>query len=257
MLALLAFAGKAKLSVIKRPRVAILCTGNELVDPSATPGHGQIRNSNAIGLSALTVDMGGEPCDHGVAPDIPSVLAGMLNAARNQADLLITCGGASQGEHDLVKPALLELGAQFLFKNVAIRPGKPFGFARWGDLPVCVLPGNPAAAFVCFQQFVRPLLTKLAGNRMTGLPTVLAKLDGELHGRAGRRYFVLSRLKMTPEGFVVTPLVNQCSALVRTTADANSMVTVRETSEPAFALRPGGFVDVEVLDWRSVFGGER
>jgi molybdopterin molybdotransferase len=254
-LALLAFAGKPSVCVFRRPRVALVCTGNELVDISAAPARGQVRNSNAVALSALVLAAGGEPRYEGVATDNHAVLAAMLERARRGADLLITTGGASEGERDLVKSVLTDLGAVLRFTHVAMRPGRPFGFAEWGGVPVCVLPGNPAAAFVCFHKLVRPALMRISGNRATELPRLHARLEGELRGRAGRRYFVLARIHSEAEGFVVEPLVNQCSALVRTAADANAIVTVRETSgRSSVALRRGEIVDVDVLDWPSVFG---
>jgi molybdopterin molybdotransferase len=253
-LALLAFAGKPSVRVFRRPRVAIICTGNELVDVAATPTHGQVRNSNAVALSALVLAAGGEPRYEGVARDNRAALAAILQRARPGADLLITTGGASTGERDLVKSVLTELGAEFRFAHVAMRPGRPFGFAKWGSIPVCVLPGNPAAAFVSFQKLVRPALARLSGSRAIELPELQARLDAEVHGRPGRRYFVLARLHCGPEGFVVKPLANQCSALVRIAADANAIVTVRETrGGPTAGLRRGEMVDVEVFDWPSVF----
>jgi molybdopterin molybdotransferase len=117
-----------------------------------------------------------------------------------------------------------------------------------------VLPGNPAAAFVCFQKLVRPALARLSGRGTMELPQLPARLDRELHGRPGRRYFVLARLHCTQNGFVVKPLANQCSALVRTAADANAILTVDETaSERSARLRRGEMVDAEVFDWSSVF----
>lgn len=253
-LALLAFAGRPTVRAFRRPRVAIVCTGDELVDVAATPAHGQVRNSNAIALSALVLAAGGELRHEGVAPDNRAALAAILQRARLGADLLITTGGASAGERDLVKSVLTELGAEFHFTHVAMRPGKPFGFARWGGTPVCVLPGNPAAAFVCFQKLVRPALARLSGSRAIELPELQARLDAELHGRPGRRYFVLAGLHCGPEGFVVKPLANQCSALVRTASDANAIVTVRETAGGSTdGLRRGEMIDVEVFDWPSVF----
>jgi molybdopterin molybdotransferase len=208
-----------------------------------------------VALSALVLAAGGEPRYEGVATDNHAALATMLRRARRGADLLITTGGASEGERDLVKSVLTDLGAELRFTHVAIRPGRPFGFAEWGGVPVCVLPGNPAAAFVCFHKLVRPALARVSGNRAIELPRLHARLDAELHGRPGRRYFVLARIHAEAEGFVVKPLVNQCSALVRTAADANAIVTVPETSErSAVTLRRGEMVDVEVLDWPSVFG---
>ena len=253
-LALLAFAGRPTVLVFRRPRVAIVCTGTELVDVAATPARGQVRNSNAVALSALVLAAGGEPRYEGVARDSRAALAAMLLRARRGADLLITTGGASAGERDLVKSVLTELGADFHFAHVAMRPGRPFGFAEWDGIPVCVLPGNPAAAFVCFQKLVRPALARLSGNPTTALPAMRARLGAELHSRPGRRYFVLARLECKSGGFVVKPLANQCSALVRTAADANAIVTVPETSDGSTAgLRRGEMTDVEVFDWPSVF----
>jgi molybdopterin molybdotransferase len=253
-LALLAFAGRPTVLVFRRPRVAIVCTGTELVDVAATPARGQVRNSNAVALSALVLAAGGEPRYEGVARDSRAALAAMLLRARRGADLLITTGGASAGERDLVKSVLTELGADFHFAHVAMRPGRPFGFAEWDGIPVCVLPGNPAAAFVCFQKLVRPALACLSGNPTTALPAMRARLGAELHSRPGRRYFVLARLECKSGGFVVKPLANQCSALVRTAADANAIVTVPETSDGSTAgLRRGEMTDVEVFDWPSVF----
>lgn len=249
-LALLAFAGATHLQACQRPRVAVLCNGQELVDPGVTPGRGQVRNSNAVLLSSLVAEFGGLPNDRGTAPDDLAVLSDMLESAGHDSDLLITTGGASKGERDLVKGVLKDLGAKFLFEQVAMRPGKPFGFAMWRGKPVCVLPGNPAAAFVCFQELVRPALARLAGKQDVSLPVVRARLQVSLHARSERRYFVLARLDLTANGFAVTPLDNQCSALVRTAADSNAIIVVRETSsEGASRVNSGEFVDVEVLEW--------
>jgi molybdopterin molybdotransferase len=253
-LALLAFAGRPTVRVFRRPRVAIVCTGNELVDAAATPARGQVRNSNGVALSSLVTAMGGMPRYEGVARDNRASLEAMLSRARLGADFLITTGGASTGERDLVKSVLTELGAEFRFTHVAMRPGRPFGFAEWGDLRVCVLPGNPAAAFVCFHKLVRPALAQLSGLRDTELAKIQARLDADLHGRPSRRYFVLARLGCNADGFIVRPLANQCSALVRTAAESNAIVTVHETKvDSASGLRRGELVEVEVFDWSSVF----
>jgi molybdopterin molybdotransferase len=119
-------------------------------------------------------------------------------------------------------------------------------------MPVCVLPGNPAAAFMCFHKLVRPALAHLSGCCETELPKLRARLDGELHTRPDRRYFVFARLHSAAEGFFVKPLANQCSALVCTAAEANAIVTVCEGGTAADFLW-GEMVDVEVLDWPSVF----
>ena len=249
-LALLAFAGKTRVRVFRQPRVAIVCTGNELVDPSARPDHGQIRNSNAVMLSGLVTESFGLPIDYGIVPDMDLVFGDLMENAKGRADLLITSGGASGGERDIVKRVLKERGAEFLFSQVAMRPGKPVGFALWNDLPVFVLPGNPVAAFVCFQEIVRPALETLGGCRISGLPALRARLNGALRSRNGRRYFVLGHLQLTPLGFVVTPLKNQCSALVRTAAEANAIVVVPESPAGGDSkIGPGDSVEVHVLNW--------
>jgi len=252
-LALLAFAGRPAVRVFRRPRVTIVCTGNELVDAAAMPAHGQVRNSNAVALSALVLASGGESRYEGVARDSRAALSTILQRAQLGADMLITTGGASAGERDLVKSVLTELGAEFHFKTVAMRPGRPFGFAEWGGMPVCVLPGNPAAAFTCFQKLVRPALARLAGHHATELPRLYARLDAELHARPGRPHFVLARVRCEAKGFVAKPLANQCSALVRTAADANAIVTVRETAFGSTGLHRGEIIEVEVFDWSGVF----
>lgn len=251
VLALLAFVGRVELSVYRRPRVGVICTGSELVEVGATPGHGQIRNSNAFTLSALIEECGGQPRLCGTAPDDRNILRTLLESTRHSADLLITTGGASAGERDLVKGILAELGTEFRFLGVAVRPGKPTGFGVWDGVPVCVLPGNPAAAFVGFHQFVRPALLRLAGRRATELPTLRATLTGHLQSKAGRRYIILARLTLANSGFEVTPLANQCSVLVRTSADANALVVLPEG--PA-SFDAGDQVEVQVLDWDSVVG---
>jgi molybdopterin molybdotransferase len=250
-LALLAFVGKPRARVHRRPRVGVVCTGNELVEVTATPGHGQIRNSNAYTLSALISECGAEARLGGTAPDDRAELRRLLEAPREGAHLLITTGGASVGERDLGKSVLAELGADIRFSGVALRPGKPTVFALWGGVPVCVLPGNPAAAFVGFYEFVRPVLLRLAGRRSTELPTLRATLRGQVKSKPGLRYIILAQLALTSDGFEVSPLPNQCSVLVRTSAEANALILLPEG--PA-SFETGDMVEVQVLDWDSALG---
>jgi molybdopterin molybdotransferase len=246
---LLAFAGHAEIPVYKRPRVSVLATGNELVEINATPQHGQIRNSNAPGLVALAAESGAHARFVGVAQDEPAALRALLESACADTDLIITTGGASRGERDYVKAALIELGAEMHFREVAMRPGRPVGFATWRGVPVCILPGNPAAAFVCFQLFVRPALFLLAGRINVTRPRLRARLRDRVHGRPGMEYVVFAKAALCDEGLEVAPLPNQCSALVRTASEANAFIFVpKESAE----LRPGAAVDVEILDWSSV-----
>jgi len=218
-MAMLAFAGYSTLHVYRRPNVSLLCTGTELVDVSETPTCGQVRNSNAYSLSALLSQCGATTRYCGVVTDNLNELRAALEGARRGSDLLITTGGASVGERDLIKSALEEMGAEFEFRKVAIRPGKPFAFGRWRELPVCVLPGNPAAAFVCYHEFVRPLVLRMAGRETFELPVLTATLT------------------------------NQCSALVRNPATANALILLPEG--PA-QFNSGDQVSVQVLNWDDV-----
>ena len=248
-LGLLAFAGRAEVAVYRRPRVRFLCSGSELVDVGEKPECGQVRNSNAYVFSALLSECGADARYCGTVTDNRKSLRSALQIARHDADLLVTTGGASVGERDLIKNILEELGTEFEFRRVGMRPGKPFAFGWWQGLPVCVLPGNPAAAFVCWRQFVRPLLLRMAGHKEIEPATVNATLLGPAKSKAGSRYFLFGRLKISRFGFLVEPLANQCSALVRNPATANALIALPEG--PA-AYESGDPVTVQVLDWRSV-----
>jgi molybdopterin molybdotransferase len=249
LMALLAFAGRCELLVYRRPIVSILCTGSELVDIRERPACGQIRNSNAYSLAALLSECGTEARYCGTVTDNSDELRSALEAAREGADILITTGGASVGERDLVKAVLEDVGVKFEFRQVAIRPGKPFAFGWWGGLPVCALPGNPAAAFVCFQEFVRPTILRMAGREKVELPTVRATLRGHAKSKAGFCSVLFGNLRITPSGFLVEPLENQCSGLVRNPAMASGLIVL---PEGAAMNGLGDQVTVQVVNWDSV-----
>jgi len=154
--------GRADLAVVRRPRVAILPTGDELVPLGRAPGPGQIVESNGHALAAAVREAGGEPTLLPIAGDSPAALARGLAAARGH-DVVITSGGVSVGARDLVRAAMARAGARLDFWRVAMRPGKPFTFGRWGAAAVFGLPGNPASTLVTFELFVRPALRRLAG----------------------------------------------------------------------------------------------
>ncbi len=251
-LGLLAFVGRAQLRLYRRPRVSVVCTGSELVDVGSTPAPGQVRNSNAYALAGLVRECGAEAATCSTVPDDREAVSRAMETARSAADALVTSGGASVGPRDLVKGVLAELGVEFRFRAVAMRPGKPTGFGTWSrvrGIPVFVLPGNPAAAFVSFQELVRPALLLLAGRSEVGLPAVRARLRGPLHSRPNRRYFAFARLRFGSDGFEVVPLENQCSVLVRTSAEANGLIVVPEEKTDC---RDGDSVEVHVLDWGPV-----
>lgn len=245
---ILAMSGVANVPAFRRPRVSILTTGNELVEVSASPKFGQIRNSNSSALAALVEECGAEARIVGVAPDEPASVRDFLQRAATNADLVITTGGASRGERDYVKQMLAELGAEMKFNTVAMRPGRPMAFATWNRLPVCIVPGNPAAVFVCFQVFAAPAIRKLAGIREEEIlaPRLQARIRGRIHGRPGLEYVVFARASVTPSGLEVQALRNQCSALVRSASDANALVFLPKDGVKS------EFAEIEVLDWESV-----
>jgi len=246
---LLAVDGNATILVHRRPRVGIVCTGDELVAIDAEPEHGQIRNSNAPMLAALSRECEADVQLCFAVPDDRRQLRDALARALDNLDLLVTTGGASAGTRDLVKGTLAELGVEFLFSSIALRPSKPTGFGRRKETYVAVLPGNPAAAFVGFAEFVRPALLRLGGRRDTVYADVPAVLDGSVRTKAERTYIVFGLLAHNGTEFVVTPVVNQCSALVRTTTDANCLI-VLPPGESEYG--DGERVAVHVLHWDRV-----
>ncbi|XYD10568.1 molybdopterin molybdotransferase MoeA [Methylobacterium sp. NMS12] len=188
-LALAAAAGHPRLPVRRRPRVAILATGDELVEPGATPGWDQIVASNSLALGALAAEAGADIVDLGIAADDHDALADAFRRARAaRADLLITLGGASVGDHDLVQAALAKEGLELGFWRVALRPGKPLMHGRLGDMLVIGLPGNPVSSIVCGLLFVVPAIRALQGDPLAGAdrsePATLGRDMPENDGRA-------------------------------------------------------------------------
>jgi molybdopterin molybdotransferase len=190
---LLAEVGRATVAVVPRPTVAILATGNELVEPSETPAAGQIRNSNGPLLAALVCQAGGEPIVLSIARDDEADLREKISTGLEH-DMLVLSGGVSAGVLDLVPRVLDELGAQQIFHKVRLKPGKPlwFGVAPRGDRQTLIfgLPGNPVSSFVCGELFMRPAIEQLAGRDGTGLRRVRVRLDAEHSQRGDRQTYL-------------------------------------------------------------------
>jgi molybdopterin molybdotransferase len=247
--AMLAAAGVDRVVVHRRPRIGIVCTGDELVDVGARPRPGQVRNSNATMLAFHAAGDGAVVVTVAHAGDTDGELREALRTAIESCDLVVTTGGASTGERDLVKGVLASLGAQFVFTSVAMRPGKPTAFARASGALVAVLPGNPAAAFVVYATLVRGVVRRLGGRRDCVSTRIRAVVEGSLHGKRERDFLLFGALRHDGAKFVVRPLENQCSSLVRTSAEANALIAV-PPGEATFTT--GSHVDVEVLDWDKV-----
>lgn len=199
-LALAAAAGHPRLSVRRRPRVAILATGDELVEPGAAPAWDQIVASNSLALGALAVEAGADIIDLGIAADDHAALADAFRRAREaRADLLITLGGASVGDHDLVQAALAKEGLELGFWRVALRPGKPLMHGRLGDMLVIGLPGNPVSSIVCGLLFVVPAIRALQGDPQAGADrSEPATLGHDLPANDGRADYMRASLALEP-----------------------------------------------------------
>lgn len=226
-LGLLAAAGHAAVRVHRRPRVALMSTGDELVPPGTTPGPGQIVGSNGPMIAAMLRAWGADVSDLGLVPDSRDALLACLASARG-ADLVVTIGGASVGDHDLVKPVLEEAGARIDLWRVAIRPGKPLLAGRLGNAIVVGLPGNPVSAHVCALLFLRPLLARMTGASDGGLPSLEAVCTVALPPNGPRRHFLRALL----ENGRITPFEAQDSSLYTVLAAANALL-VRPENAPA------------------------
>jgi len=207
----LAALGLTRVRVHRRPSVGILSSGDELVGPGEAFREGAVYESNGVALSAAAREAGADPLRLGTARDLPGEAEALLRRA-DGCDAIVTCGGASVGERDLVKGALLALGAEAIFWRIAIKPGKPFGFYRLpGGTPVFLLPGNPASAGVTFEIFVRPALRRLAGLSGHGRQEVSLPLNAAQRKPPGLTLFV--RGNAVDDAFVASP--HQSSGLTR------------------------------------------
>jgi molybdopterin molybdotransferase len=222
------------LAVRRRPRVAILPTGDEIVMPGDPIGPSQIVSSNGIALAAFVQAVGGEPILLDIAPDDADAMRRIAEGARG-ADLLLTTGGASVGEHDLVKDALGAAGLVIDFWKIAMRPGKPLMVGDWHGTPMIGLPGNPVSALVCAHLFVKPALGRLMAVRSTEPAARTARLARPLPGNDRRQDYLRARLAPGPDGvFEADPFEKQDSAMLSLLARADCLV-VRPPFAPAAA----------------------
>lgn len=194
---LCAALGKDAVVVARKPVVAILSTGDELVRPGQPLGPGQIWSSNTPTLMGLVAEAGGQPIDCGVAPDdLEGTRAAFRRALSHEPDLLLSTGGVSVGDFDVVREALADVGAEMSFWKVAMKPGKPLAFGVLGGVPAFGLPGNPVSCAVGFLQFVRPVIRRALGDPHPFLPVVEAVLADPVRKRAGRAELVRVRLRL-------------------------------------------------------------
>jgi molybdopterin molybdotransferase len=233
-LAVAAAMNHATLSVHRRPRIALLATGDELVLPGATPGPGQIVYSNGYALRALMRAEGADVIDLGIAPDqLDATMAAIRRAREAKADILVTMGGASVGDHDLVQAALTAEGVAMAFWKIAMRPGKPMMSGRLDAMHVLGLPGNPVSSYVCATLFLVPLIRTLSGRSDARAERIPAMLGSDLPANDQREDYLRATLTMAENGaLTATPLRNQDSSLTSVLSAGEALI-VRPPHAPA------------------------
>jgi len=224
----------AHVPVHRRARVAVLATGDELVMPGTTPGDGQIVYSNGFALAAQVASEGAEVINLGIVPDqLDATVAAVRQAREAKADVLVTTGGASVGDHDLVQRAFKAEGMALTFWKIAMRPGRPLMHGRIGDMDVLGLPGNPVSSYVCGTLFLIPLLRQLAGRHDLDPDTESAILGCDLAANDERADYLRAKLANGADGsLVATPYAVQDSSMLSHLANAGCLV-IREPYAPA------------------------
>ena len=234
-LSLAASANHAHVRVVGRPLVAIIATGDELLQPGSTPGPDQIISSNAYGVAAIASAAGAEVMNLGIAPDRVDAISALVDQALSAgADIIVTLGGASVGDHDLVHQVLTQAGLSLAFWKIAMRPGKPLNFGTLAGARCIGLPGNPVASLLCSQLFLAPLVSRLAAlphvQDMRDAFLALALPQNDL-----RQDYVRADVKVGADGkLVATPFATQDSSMLRVLADSNAVI-VRPPFDPARA----------------------
>jgi len=242
--ALLAAGDLAEIVVTRKPRIAIVATGDELSRPDEKRVPGGIVASSSYGIAALVEKWCGVALDLGILPDKPEAFAALPRAAKD-CDLIVTLGGASVGDHDLVQSALAPHGFKLDFWKIAMRPGKPLIFGHLNKTPLLGLPGNPVSAIVCALLFLRPAMAKMLGEPPYQPTMLKAKLTTSLKANDSRQDYIRAKLSRRDGEAFVEPFATQDSSMQRVLAEADALI-VRAPYAPAAAA--GHMVDVMALD---------
>ena len=249
-LGLLGALGETHVNVVRRPKVAILSTGNELVELGHTPGFAQVIDVNRLILSNLCLELGAETCDLGITRDDTDKIADKIREGLKQADLVITTGGTSVGYADLVPIAVNQIGKPgVVVHGMAMRPGMPTALAVLNGKPVFVLSGNPVAAMVGFEVFVRPVLLKMFGIKNEPRPMLKAKLTRKVSSELGRQVFLRVYAFEREGEFLAEPIRVKGSGILSTMTKANGYVIIPENCE---VLEEGEWVSVHLFDKISI-----
>jgi molybdopterin molybdotransferase len=229
---LAAAANHPTLPVVGRPLVAVIATGDELLPPGSTPGPDQIISSNCYGVAAILREAGAEILDLGIAPDRKDAIRSLIDTARDAgADIIVTLGGASVGDHDLVHAVLADAGMSLAFWKIAMRPGKPLMFGRLGSIRCVGLPGNPVASLLCAELFVRPMVARMAQKPIVNEEREAA-LTVDIVANDHRQDYMRAAAEPHDDGtWSVTPFKTQDSSMLRSLA-ASNCVLVRPPNDP-------------------------
>jgi len=241
---MLASVRRSFVSVYQRPLVAILCTGEELVDVDGNMDEVKIVSSNSYTLAAQVKDCGAIPIQLGIARDRKEEIEDRLRQGI-RADLLIASAGVSVGDYDFVKGALKDLGMEMVFWKVSMKPGMPVAFGMIRGKPVFGLPGNPVSSMVSFEQFVRPSLLKMMGHRQLFRPVIDAIVKEDIQKRPGRRHFLRAFVTFENDQYVVVPTGAQGSGILKSMVKANGLIIIPEDQEK---VKAGERVKVQLLD---------
>ncbi len=242
-LGMLAGLGRTQVRVAQRPRVAVLATGDELVEPDELRDDGRIASSNSYALQAALIEVGAEPVYLGIAPDRPDEIEARFRQAV-RCDAVISTGGVSVGDRDFIKAVLADLGGSMRLWRVNMKPGAPLAFAKLGATPVFGLPGNPVSTHVTFEQFVRPALLRMMGHTRLFRPVESALLVGDYEKPAGRLHFVRVELEERDGVRYARPTGDQSSGVLLSMVRADALAIVpAETTH----LRAGSPVRVQLL----------
>ena len=243
-LAVLAAVQQSFVSVFRRPRIAILSTGDELVEIEETPGEGQVVNSNTSALAAFCHAHGAEPIMLPIAKDDQTAIRATIESAL-MADFVVSSGGVSVGKYDFVKKVLDDLGAETIFWRVAMKPGKPLVFCTVDGLPYFGLPGNPVSSMMSFLQFVRPAIRKASGYPETDwpLPEAQAKIEHPADNDGGRRQYMRATLSYRDGHLFARTAKSQGSHMISSMIGANGFVVL----EPNQQAATGDVVSVQIV----------
>ena len=240
---MLSAMGTTSVAVHRKARIAILSTGDELLEPGSTPAPGKIINSNSYTLAAQVLEAGGDPVLLGIAQDTLEGTCEKIKAGMN-ADFLVITGGVSVGDRDYVKLAIEKLGGSVTFWKVDMKPGKPLAFAVLEGKPVFALPGNPVAAMVSFELFVRPSILKAMGHRRLFRPTVKALMQEPVANEGARPHLMRGIVSRHGDSYHVSTTGNQSSGRLSSLIQGNGLIRLA----PHASLVPGDAVEVMLLD---------